>query len=100
MIYIQYKCIHERISIEVLHKLFRKDAYVIFEHTPTDKTDALFSDKTYILEDQIMHKLALLDKLIPTTAKLTLIGHSIGCKVITEIFKRNTTHRIQGKKSE
>jgi len=53
------------------------------------------TDKTYILEDQILHKLALLDKLIPANAKLTLIGHSIGCKVITEVFKRNTTHTIE-----
>jgi len=53
------------------------------------------SDPTYILEDQIQHKLALMDKLIPETAKITLIGHSIGCKLIMEIIRRNTTHKIQ-----
>eukprot|EP00090_Calanus_glacialis_P047447 TRINITY_DN9865_c0_g1_i2.p1 TRINITY_DN9865_c0_g1~~TRINITY_DN9865_c0_g1_i2.p1 ORF type:complete len:308 (-),score=58.99 TRINITY_DN9865_c0_g1_i2:101-1024(-) len=51
--------------------------------------------QTYILEDQILHKLALLEKLIPRSAKITLIGHSIGCKVIMEVFKRNTSHQIQ-----
>jgi len=56
------------------------------------------TDQTYILEDQIQHKLALLEKLIPQSAKITLIGHSIGCKLIMEIFKRNTTHQIQGSK--
>ena len=62
----------------------------------TDNTNAIFSDKTYVLEDQILHKLALLDKLVPTSATLTLIGHSIGCKVIMEVFKRNTNHKIKG----
>jgi len=50
---------------------------------------------TYTLEDQIEHKIALLEKLIPRNAQLTLIGHSIGCKICMEIFRRNSTHAIK-----
>eukprot|EP00092_Neocalanus_flemingeri_P020609 GFUD01022331.1.p1 GENE.GFUD01022331.1~~GFUD01022331.1.p1 ORF type:complete len:309 (+),score=64.24 GFUD01022331.1:49-975(+) len=59
------------------------------EHPPIFPTD-----RTYILEDQIQHKLALLEKLVPRKTKITLIGHSIGCKIIMEMFKRNKTHEI------
>lgn len=50
---------------------------------------------TYDLEDQIEHKIALLKKLVPRTTQLTLIGHSIGCKICMEIFKRNNSHTIR-----
>ena len=54
------------------------------------------SAPTYDLEDQIEHKIALLKKFVPRTAQLTLIGHSIGCKVCMEIFRRNNSHAIRG----
>ena len=56
----------------------------------------LFTATTYTLKEQIDHKLFLLEKLVPTTTQITLIGHSIGCKMIMEIFKRNKTHQIKG----
>ena len=56
----------------------------------------IFTAPTYTLEEQIDHKLYLLEKLVPTTTQVTLIGHSIGCKIIMEIFKRNETHQIKG----
>jgi len=62
----------------------------------TQNPSTLPTDKTFGLEDQIIHKLHLLDKLIPTSARITLIGHSIGCKIIMEIAKRNSTHNFQG----
>ena len=58
------------------------------------------SAPTYDLEDQIEHKIALLKKLVPRTTQLTLIGHSIGCKICMEIFKRNNSHTIRGLKSQ
>ena len=66
-----------------------------------DKTKLInyLSAPTYDLEDQIEHKIALLKKLVPRTTQLTLIGHSIGCKICMEIFKRNNSHTIRGLKS-
>ena len=66
-----------------------------------DKTKMInyLSAPTYDLEDQIEHKIALLKKLVPRTTQLTLIGHSIGCKICMEIFKRNNSHTIKGLKS-
>ena len=66
-----------------------------------DKTKLInyLSAPTYDLEDQIEHKIALLKKLVPRTTQLTLIGHSIGCKICMEIFKRNSSHTIRGLKS-
>ena len=62
-----------------------------------ENSDQLFFPApTYTLEDQIEHKIALLEKLIPRNAQLTLIGHSIGCKICMEIFRRNSTHAIKG----
>ena len=58
------------------------------------------SAPTYDLEDQIEHKIALLKSLVPRTTQLTLIGHSIGCKICMEIFKRNNSHTIKGLKSQ
>ena len=55
-----------------------------------------YAGPTYKLEEQIEHKLCLLEKLVPDTTEITLIGHSIGCKIIMEIFKRNKTHQIKG----
>ena len=67
-----------------------------------DKTKMInyLSAPTYDLEDQIEHKIALLKKLVPRTTQLTLIGHSIGCKICMEIFKRNNSHTIRGLKSQ
>ena len=48
------------------------------------------------LETQIEHKCRLLEKLVPSSTKITIIGHSIGCKISMEMFRRNTTHDIQG----
>ena len=66
-----------------------------------DKTKLInyLSAPTYDLEDQIEHKITLLKKLVPRTTQLTLIGHSIGCKICMEIFKRNNSHTIRGLKS-
>ena len=55
-----------------------------------------FAAPTYTLEEQIEHKLELLEKLVPASTQITLIGHSIGCKIIMEMFKRNKTHQIKG----
>ena len=55
-----------------------------------------FSAPTYNLEDQIQHKIALINQLVPRNTPITLIGHSIGCKISMEIFKRNSTHNIKG----
>ena len=76
--------IHSHISLALVQVVMKTDITFVF------------SGQTYILEDQILHKLELLEKLIPRSAKITLIGHSIGCKVIMEVFKRNTSHQIQG----
>ncbi len=54
------------------------------------------TEETYGLEDQILHKMELIDQLIPPSARVVLIGHSIGCKLIMEIAKRNTTHNFTG----
>ncbi|XP_023321164.1 lipid droplet-associated hydrolase isoform X2 [Eurytemora carolleeae] len=54
------------------------------------------AEKTYGFEEQILHKLELIDRLIPQSTRITLIGHSIGCKIIMEIFKRNSTHSFTG----
>lgn len=48
------------------------------------------------LEAQIEHKCRLLEKLVPRSTKITIIGHSIGCKISMEMFRRNTIHDIQG----
>jgi len=50
---------------------------------------------TYSLEDQIQHKIALLVDLVPSHTQVTLIGHSIGCKISMEIFKRINTHSVK-----
>ena len=55
-----------------------------------------FSAPTYNLEDQIQHKIALIEKLVPRDTPITLIGHSIGCKILMEVFKRNNSHNIKG----
>ena len=62
-----------------------------------ENSDQLFFPApTFTLEDQIEHKSALLEKLVPRNAQLTLIGHSIGCKICMEVFRRNSTHAIKG----
>jgi len=40
----------------------------------------------------VTHKLELLDKYVPPSTKITLIGHSVGCKVILDMEARNTRH--------
>lgn len=52
--------------------------------------------QTFSLEDQILHKLHFLESNVPRSTRVTLLGHSVGCKVIMEIIKRNTTHNIIG----
>ncbi|KAG7168897.1 lipid droplet-associated hydrolase-like [Homarus americanus] len=41
----------------------------------------------YNLEDQIAHKIAFIQDHIPKGAKVTLVGHSIGCQIILRILK-------------
>lgn len=52
-------------------------------------------DPTYDLHQQIDEKIALIEKLVPPTAKITFIGHSIGCKMILELLSRNKTHTFK-----
>jgi len=52
------------------------------------------TEDTYILEDQIQHKIDFIQQFIDHKTRVILIGHSIGCKVIKEIFKRNQDHHI------
>jgi len=54
------------------------------------------TDKAFNFEEQIEHKLDVLASLIPTSARITLVGHSIGCKIIMEMFRRQSTHNIVG----
>ena len=54
------------------------------------------TDPAWDLEAQIQHKVELLDQLVSPNTRLTLIGHSIGCKIVTEIVKRNNTLNIAG----
>jgi len=52
-------------------------------------------ERTYTLEEQVEHKLALIDLLLPPSARITLIGHSIGCRMLIDIVQRNTTHNFE-----
>merc|ERR1719239_190525 len=61
----------------------------------THQPPSLPTAPTYSLEEQIEHKLELLEKLVPASTQISLIGHSIGCKIIMEMFKRNRTHQIK-----
>jgi len=53
------------------------------------------TERTYTLEEQVEHKLALIDLLLPPSARITLIGHSIGCRMLIDIVSRNTTHNFE-----
>jgi len=61
----------------------------------TQSPSLLPLDPTYTLEEQVHHKLQLLDLLLPTSARITLIGHSIGCRIIIDILSRNTSHNFE-----
>lgn len=50
------------------------------------------SDQTFSLEDQVSHKLDLLQELVPPTTRITLVGHSVGCKVVMDMEARNKSH--------
>jgi pimeloyl-ACP methyl ester carboxylesterase len=43
----------------------------------------------YNLKGQIEHKLAFIEKYVPEDVKITLIGHSIGAKMILEVLKND-----------
>ncbi len=43
----------------------------------------------YTLNGQIQHKIDFLRERVPESAELTLIGHSIGCKMILEAMRAN-----------
>uniref|UniRef100_A0A0N7ZAM7 Lipid droplet-associated hydrolase n=1 Tax=Scylla olivacea TaxID=85551 RepID=A0A0N7ZAM7_SCYOL len=46
----------------------------------------------YNLEDQIQHKITFLETHIPAGTKLTLVGHSIGCKIILRLLQHFENH--------
>ncbi|XP_069951902.1 lipid droplet-associated hydrolase-like isoform X1 [Cherax quadricarinatus] len=45
------------------------------------------SNNVYNLEEQINHKIAFIQDHIPQQAKVTLIGHSIGCQIILRLLQ-------------
>ncbi|TRY73626.1 hypothetical protein TCAL_03324 [Tigriopus californicus] len=47
----------------------------------------------YNLEGQIQHKIRFIEEFIPANCHLTLVGHSIGCKMILEAMDRLATDR-------
>ncbi|XP_045116892.1 lipid droplet-associated hydrolase-like isoform X2 [Portunus trituberculatus] len=46
----------------------------------------------YNLEEQIQHKITFLETHIPAGTKLTLVGHSIGCKIILRLLQHFENH--------
>jgi len=84
--------------MESLYKSLGKDGLALcaISHAghDTKHTKLLPTGSTYILEDQIQHKVDFLEEYIGKQTRITLIGHSVGCKVIKEIFKRNKNHQI------
>ncbi|XP_071524363.1 lipid droplet-associated hydrolase [Panulirus ornatus] len=46
----------------------------------------------YNLKDQINHKISFIQDYVPREARITLIGHSIGCHIILKILKSFKPH--------
>lgn len=61
---------------------------------PHDKQTEAPAHDPFSFQGQIEHKVQFLEKYIPHDAQLILIGHSIGCRIILEVMKRNTKHNI------